>query len=44
MLRLQSNALHRNHLEARSRCSLFVQASDLPARRLARVTLIGNLF
>ena len=43
ILRLRADAVHTGNLLARPRCSLFVQPSDLPARLLARVTLIGSV-
>jgi len=41
LLRLRSDAVHKQNLESRPRCSLFVHAPEQPARRLARITLIG---
>eukprot|EP00210_Caulerpa_lentillifera_P005139 g4911.t1 len=43
VLRLRSDAVHKRNLELCSKCSLFVQAPEEPARRLARVTLIGDV-
>ena len=41
ILRLRADAVHTANLLARPSCSLFVQPSEMPARLLARVTLIG---
>lgn len=35
--------MHKGNLEQCSKCSLFVHAPEDPARRLARVTLIGDV-
>ena len=43
LLRLRADAVHRGNLERDSKCSLFVQPRDFPARNLARVTLIGKV-
>ena len=43
VLRLRADAVHTANLLARPGCSLFVQPSELPARLLARVTLIGSV-
>lgn len=42
ILRLRSGAVHTANLLRNPYCSLFVQASDKPARLLARVTLMGD--
>lgn len=42
ILRLRSTAVHTQNLLESPRCSLFVQPEDLPARRLARVALLGT--
>ena len=42
-MRLRTDAVHKRNLEASPKCSLFVQAPEQPARRLARVTLIGDV-
>ena len=41
ILRLRADAVHTANLLAHPGCSLFVQPSEMPARLLARVTLIG---
>ena len=43
ILRLRADAVHTTNLLRNPRCSLFVQPPDLPARRLARATLIGQV-
>lgn len=43
ILRLRADAVHTSNLLREPRCSLFVQPADMPARLLARVTLIGNV-
>lgn len=43
ILRLRSDAVHTSNLQKDSRCSLFVQPGEHPARLLARVTLIGSV-
>lgn len=43
MLRLRADAVHTANLLRQPACSLFVQAADLPARLLARVTLKGEV-
>ena len=43
LLRLRADAVHKANLLREPRCSLFVQPQDLPARLLARVTLIGTV-
>ena len=43
ILRLRADAVHTSNLLRNPRCSLFVQPPDLPARRLARATLIGQV-
>ncbi|GMH35119.1 hypothetical protein BSKO_02987 [Bryopsis sp. KO-2023] len=43
ILRLRSSAVHTQNLLRSPRCSLFVQPEDLPARRLARVSLLGSV-
>lgn len=42
ILRLRENAVHTSNLSRESRCSLFLQCADYPARLLARATLIGE--
>ena len=41
ILRLRADAVHTANLSRDSKCSLFVQPGEHPARLLARVTLIG---
>ncbi len=41
ILRLRADAVHTANLKRDSKCSLFVQPGEHPARLLARVTLIG---
>ena len=43
LLRLRADAVHKANLLREPRCSLFVQPQDMPARLLARVTLIGKV-
>ena len=43
VLRLRADAVHTNNLLREPRCSLFVQPAELPARLLARVTLLGRV-
>ena len=43
ILRLRADAVHTRNLMREPRCSLFVQPADMPARLLARVTLIGSV-
>ena len=43
VLRLRADAVHTANLLRSPACSLFVQAADLPARLLARVTLKGSV-
>lgn len=43
LLRLRKDAVHTNNLQARSKCTLFAHAADVPARNLARVTLLGSV-
>jgi len=43
VMRLRSDAVHKRNLEVSPKCSLFVHAPEQPARRLARVTLIGSV-
>lgn len=43
LLRLRTDATHKGNLLREPRCSLFVQPQDMPARMLARVTLIGKV-
>ena len=43
ILRLRADAVHTANLLSRPSCSLFVQPSEMPARLLARVTLIGEV-
>lgn len=42
ILRLRPDAVHTRNLERNPQCSLFIQPQDLPARLLARATLIGQ--
>jgi len=41
ILRLRAGAVHTRNLQKESKCSLFVQPGEHPARLLARVTLMG---
>lgn len=43
ILRLRKDAVHTANLLRNPRCSLFVQPEDMPARLLARATLIGQV-
>lgn len=43
IVRLRADAVHTANLGRESRCSLFVQPGEYPARLLARVTLIGTV-
>ena len=43
LLRLRADAVHTANLLCEPRCSLFVQPTELPARHLARATLIGRV-
>jgi hypothetical protein len=43
ILRLRAEAVHTCNLLRNPRCSLFVQPEDMPARLLARATLIGRV-
>ncbi|KAK9835391.1 hypothetical protein WJX81_006878 [Elliptochloris bilobata] len=43
ILRLRAEAVHTGNLLRNPRCSLFVQPEDMPARLLARATLIGQV-
>ena len=43
ILRLRAEAVHTGNLLRNPRCSLFVQPEDMPARLLARATLIGHV-
>ena len=43
ILRLRREAVHTANLLRNPRCSLFVQPEDMPARLLARATLIGQV-
>ena len=43
LLRLRADAVHTANLLREPRCSLFVQPTELPARNLARTTLIGRV-
>ena len=43
ILRLRADAVHTANLGRNPKCSLFVQPQDLPARLLARATLIGQV-
>lgn len=43
ILRLRRDAVHTANLLRDPRCSLFVQPEDMPARLLARATLIGQV-
>lgn len=42
VLRLRKDAVHTANLRNDARCSVFVQPPNMPARALARVTLIGK--
>lgn len=43
ILRLREQAVHTANILRNPRCSLFVQPEDMPARLLARATLIGRV-
>ncbi|KAK9808263.1 hypothetical protein WJX73_004581 [Symbiochloris irregularis] len=43
LLRLRADAVHTRNLQRNPQCSLFIQPQDLPARLLARATLIGEV-
>ena len=43
ILRLREQAVHTANILRNPRCSLFIQPEDMPARLLARVTLIGRV-
>lgn len=43
ILRLRADAVHTRNLQRESKCSLFVQPGEHPARLLARVTLMGSV-
>ncbi len=43
ILRLRAEAVHTCNLLRNPRCSLFVQPEDMPARLLARATLVGRV-
>ena len=43
ILRLRKDAVHTANLLRHPCCSLFVQPADMPARLLARATLIGQV-
>ena len=43
ILRLRDEAVHTTNLLRNSQCSLFIQPEDMPARILARATLIGKV-
>ncbi len=43
ILRLRKEAVHTANLLRNPQCSLFIQPDDMPARILARATLIGKV-
>ena len=43
ILRLREEAVHTANLLRNPQCSLFIQPDDMPARILARATLIGRV-
>lgn len=43
ILRLRKEAVHTQNLLRNPQCSLFIQPDDMPARILARATLIGKV-
>ena len=43
ILRLRNEAVHTANLLRNPQCSLFIQPDDMPARILARATLIGKV-
>jgi Pyridoxamine 5'-phosphate oxidase len=43
LIRLRSDASHTANLKRNSKCTIFAHPSEMPARQLARVTLLGEV-